>query len=332
MTALRKLWVEGFKPRGNSPAYKNYNMAKRTFRRCHRSAVNTYLVTLNREIDDASELDSATFWKIIKMKNNKGKQPGCEIKFNNESLRDSKSISHAWGNYFENLYLPSSNPNYDANFYDIVSNDMKTLIQRLFSTSSCTSNIDVSVDEVNEVISTKAKKSKAGGEDEIVYEHFIYSGQIIRKLLAKLFTAMLKYSHCPHKMKSGIIITLFKGGNKVRNDPNNYRAITLSSVFVRLYEAILLLKLKHNKNLMVNRLQGGFQKHLGCLMTSLSLKESILYGKENRSKVYVCFLDARQAFDRVWHDGLFLKLYNLNINIEVVLKLFIIYIQTYTVR
>ena len=118
------------------------------------------------------------------------------------------------------------------------------MVQRLFSTSSCNSNIDVNVDDVNKVISTKAKKSKAGGEDDIVYEHFIFSGQIIRKLLAKLYKSMLKHSHCPYKMKSGIIITLFKGGNKVRNDPNNYRAITLSSVFVRIYEAVLLWNAK----------------------------------------------------------------------------------------
>ena len=91
-------------------------MAKCTFRRCHRLAVNNYLVTLNRVIDDASELDSASFWKIIKMKNNKGKQTGCEMKFNNESLRVSKSIAHAWGNYFENLYSPSFNQNYDSFF------------------------------------------------------------------------------------------------------------------------------------------------------------------------------------------------------------------------
>ena len=120
MTVLRKLWVDCFKPRDNSPVYKDYKMAKRTFRRCHRSAVNKYFVTLNCEIDDASEVDSATFWKIIKMKNSKGKQPGCEMKFNNESLRDSRSIAHAWGNYFEKLYSPSFNQDYDANFYETV--------------------------------------------------------------------------------------------------------------------------------------------------------------------------------------------------------------------
>ena len=104
------------------------------------------------------------------------------------------------------------------------------MVQRLFSTSSCNSNIDVNVDDVDEVISTKAKTSKAGGVNAIVYEHFIFSGQIIRKFLAKVYTSMLKHSHCPYKMKSGIINTLFKGGNKVLNDPNSYRTITLNLV------------------------------------------------------------------------------------------------------
>ena len=49
-------------------------------------------------------------------------------------------------------------------------------------------------------------------------------------------------------------------------------------------------------------------------MTSFSLKECIYYGKENNSKVYICYLDARQAFDRLWHDGLFYKLHSLNID------------------
>ena len=330
MTTLRKLWVDSFRPRDNSTVYNNYKSAKCAFRRCHRRATDNYLIKLNVEIDKASELDSSTFWKIIKMRNSKGKQPGCEMKFNDISLRDSKSITREWGNYFETLYTPSINTNYDANFFNSVSSNMKTLIQSLFSTTSSNSHIEVNVNDVNEVISTKAKKSKAPGEDTIVYEHFIYSGTIIRKLLAKLYTAMLRFSHCPYAMKSGVIVTLFKGGNKLRNDPNSYRAITLSSVFIRLYEAVLLLKLKNNKNLTVNRLQGGFQKNLGCLMTSLSLKESILYAKENKSKVYVCFLDARQAFDRVWHDGLFLKLYNLNINIQIFKAFYNLYIDLHS--
>ena len=43
-------------------------------------------------------------------------------------------------------------------------------------------------------------------------------------------------------------------------------------------------------------------------MTSFCVKEAISFCKENRSKLYACFLDVRKAFDTVWHLGLFCKL------------------------
>ena len=49
-------------------------------------------------------------------------------------------------------------------------------------------------------------------------------------------------------------------------------------------------------------------------MTSFMLKESISFSKENGSRPYACFLDVRKAFDCLWHDGLFYKLYNTGID------------------
>lgn len=40
----------------------------------------------------------------------------------------------------------------------------------------------------------------------------------------------------------------------------------------------------------------------------LKLESSI-----HKSKLYVCFLDVRKAFDTVWHLGLFYKLYKFNV-------------------
>ena len=59
-------------------------------------------------------------------------------------------------------------------------------------------------------------------------EHILYGSPLVYKVLSKLFTAMFKLSHTSVKMKRGIIITLYKGGRKTKEDPNNYRAITLS--------------------------------------------------------------------------------------------------------
>ena len=35
--------------------------------------------------------------------------------------------------------------------------------------------------------------------------------------------------------------------------------------------------------------------------------------KENRSMLYVCYLDIQKVFDRTWHNGLFVKLYAMGI-------------------
>ena len=60
-------------------------------------------------------------------------------------------------------------------------------------------------------------------------------------------------------------------------------------------------------------------------MTSFSLRECILYGKESNSKIFSCFLDARQAFDRLWHYVLMVKLYESNIDVFTFKAFFNIY-------
>lgn len=126
---------------------------------------------------------------------------------------------------------------------------------------------------------------------------------------------MLHSSYIPNSMKRGVIITLFKGGNKRKDDPNSYRAITLTSSVLKLFERILYSRLSTSLEKKLNPLQGGFQRHMGCNMTSYLLHESIYYTKENNSKLYVCFLDAQKAFDKVLQEGLFLKLFEMGVDL-----------------
>ena len=128
---------------------------------------------------------------------------------------------------------------------------------------------------------------------------------------------MLTESYIPGKMKVGVIITICKGGSKPRDDPNSYRAITLMSSILKLNERILYNRLLNTLENPLNPLEGGFQKNMGCNMTSYLVQEIVNYAKENNSKLYVCFLDAKQAFDHVWHDGLFFKLHELGINLYI---------------
>ena len=78
------------------------------------------------------------------------------------------------------------------------------------------------------------------------------------------------------------------------------RVITLTSVILKIYENILFNRCKHDILEDLNLQQGGFQDILGCIMTSFIVRESIFCAKESNSAVYLCFLDGKQAFDRVW--------------------------------
>ena len=152
------------------------------------------------------------------------------------------------------------------------------------------------------------RKGKACGPDEIYYEHVIMAANIVSPILANLFTYMLRLNHVPDHMKRGTIITLHKGNGKSKDNPNNYRAISLTSVILKIYELVLLGRCKSVILEKLSVQQCGFQEKLGCVMTSFILRESVYFAQENKSKLFVCFLDGRQAFDRVWHNGLFYKL------------------------
>jgi len=115
--------------------------------------------------------------------------------------------------------------------------------------------------EIEDIIS-KCPKGKAGGHDGLQYEHLIHTKQVISPVAANILTWMLRTSHVPDNLKRGVVVTLNKVGNKRRDSPDNFRAITLTSVLLTLYESVLLLRSKDATCIMsnINTQQGGFSR------------------------------------------------------------------------
>ena len=222
--------------------------------------------------------------KLIKEEKKSNSDAGCEINFNGNKIRGSQNITDHWGCYFASLYKPSCNEKFDENFKTYVSDK----VEEYNSDSSVLSGEHFCPLNKDEVI-LAVKQSKTGkscGYDGIFYEHLKYRGDYVTALLSYLYTAVLQYSHTPVQMKLGLIITLHKGNRKRKDDPDNYRAITLSSTLLKLYERILLNRIE---SMFTLDDLGGFQKQRGCLFTSFLLRESVAFAKENNSKLYVCF-------------------------------------------
>ena len=74
----------------------------------------------------------------------------------------------------------------------------------------------------------KLKNNKTGGSDGLVGELLKYGGSGMIHLLHKLFEVVWSEELVPPKWREGLIVNLFKKGD--REDPGNYRGITLLSV------------------------------------------------------------------------------------------------------
>jgi len=99
-----------------------------------------------------------------------------------------------------------------------------------------------------------------------------------------------------------------KGRNANLTVVDNYRGITLGSVFGRLFDLIVLDR--YENLLVLNDLQFGFQRKRSTTMCTMVLKEVIAYYAENNSSTFCVFLDASKAFDRVEYCALFRQLLN----------------------
>ena len=87
------------RPRGHTfESYFAYKSVKRKVRNWNRLRSFQYLNKTNEDIDNACNVESATFWRLFNPKRNvKYSSVYHEMKFNDSELRDSKQFAVAWG-------------------------------------------------------------------------------------------------------------------------------------------------------------------------------------------------------------------------------------------
>jgi hypothetical protein len=150
------------------------------------------------------------------------------------------------------------------------------------------------------------KKSTSPGKDCLSSEHFIYAHDHICNLLTILFNSMLSHNHIPGKFMDTVIVPLLKDKKGDISDVDNYRPIALTCVFSKIFESVLLEKYRHF--LTTSHNQFGFKAKHSTDQCIFILKELIDYFTTPQRPLYICFMDASKAFDKVNHFILFDKL------------------------
>ena len=88
------------------------------------------------------------------------------------------------------------------------------------------------------------KQRKAHGQAFIQNEYIKYWGKALANALTKLYNGILHTNCIPERCSVEIIVPLYKGHPKPKGDPNSYRAISLLPTVYKLYEKVLLNRIK----------------------------------------------------------------------------------------
>ena len=192
-------------------------------------------------------------------------------------------------------------------------------------------NNDFTYTEIDNLIN-KLKNNKSTGVDNIINEFIKYSPPEFKYLLTKLFNVILRTGLIPTNWCLSFISPIFKNKGS-RNDPNNYRGISLISCLGKLFTALINERLTKfvNENNIIGEEQAGFRSgystydHIFTLQAIIDLYLNKVKGKP---RLFCAFIDYQKAFDLVDRTALWTKLLSYNINGKIMNVIYNIYQNT----
>lgn len=142
--------------------------------------------------------------------------------------------------------------------------------------------------------------------DHISAEHLKFASMRLAPLLALCFTSFVMHGFMPDSLMTVLVVPVIKDKVGKVGSSDNYRPIALANTLSKVVEEILLSRFYNLISSTEN--QFGFKINHGTDMCIFALKELLRKYKGKNSTVFMCFLDASKAFDRVNHSKLFQKL------------------------
>ena len=241
-------------------------------------------------------------WKGIKSivnVNNKKNSQITQLKSDGKSLTSDQDIANEFNNFFANIgpltekCIPR-NPIADPKKF------LKDRIQTDFLLTF------VSNDEILDII--QSLENKCIGPNSIPIRLLKLIPDLILVPICKIINNSFSSGVFPNALKISKVIPLHKEGSS--DDVNNYRPISILSIFDKIIEKVMHQRLYDfllSKNILFKN-QFGFRKKYSTTHALLEITEKIKDSIEKKKYGCGIFVDIRKAFDTVNHTILLTKL------------------------
>lgn len=211
-------------------------------------------------------------------------------------------------------------------FYSLLNNEvLPSSIQW-----SLPNNNDIFLDapfEMHEMLLVlkKAKPHKSPGTDRIAYEFYKNAPQEFLEEIIILLNAIFLKEEIPSSFKISLTLPIFKKGD--RNDPCNYRGLSLLDTIYKIFMGMLRNRIEiwaENKKIF-SEFQAGFRGGYSTIDNLFNLSSIVHIRFKSKLKLYAFFVDFSCAFDKLPRNALFYKLSALGLSKKLITVLMLIY-------
>ena len=166
-----------------------------------------------------------------------------------------------------------------------------------------------SIKEFEEALIT-LKTKKSPGPDKVTNEMLGHLGSKAKSKLLALYNNSWKTGHVPQSWREADMVPIYKKG-KDRVNAESYRPISLTSCVGKLLERMINTRLVWHleKNKIITPEQAGFRQHHSTEDQVAYIAQKIEDGFQDKQHTLTVWIDMEKAFDKVWKDGLRLKLH-----------------------
>jgi hypothetical protein len=167
-----------------------------------------------RDLDQAAECDLRLFWKLARRRKPRSTRIYSEIEDEYSQVhRDPNSVAEVVASYFEKIYNPIEEKDFDFNFKREVDTNVRNIMKECKLDASNLPGGVIKYDELTTIIDS-LKLRKAPGHDSITNEHIIHGGKNLALCLLNIFNTVIACGSILREWKQGLIVPLYKGGDK----------------------------------------------------------------------------------------------------------------------
>jgi len=249
------------------------------------------IFTRQRFVDAVLSDNNRDFWSEVKRMN--GNKVGCANVVDNKT--NVTSISDHFASHYKVLY--NSVP---------YSHDDMEKIAHIINERTCmagyTEDCVITAVEVADSVK-RLQTDKNDGSAGLSTNHFKFACFDLYIPISCLLSGMPVHGAVPDDFVSSTTVPIPEGSNVNFTVSDNYRGITLSSIFGKVLDLIVLMH--YSDKLESSRLQFGFKAKHSTATCTMIVKEVFSYYVNNGSQVACMFLDATKAFDKLEYRKLF---------------------------